>query len=535
MNNNKYTMKYIEENKLKKNNENELLNKNNSSPNNINCNKKYSYRNSSNINKQNNSTKNEKSDKYKNDKNGSMKKNNNIKFTIKDKEKPKDNNNNNIHEYKINNVSSSYNNNYTNIKTNKIVFIDLKDNNNNFLKNGLPNDNKNENNKFSPMTPNINQNRNPEEDINDNNFSKNNSINLRSSKNNMKNNSNNNNVNNVNNVNNINNKLNTVNKKNNIVEDKNKLRCSKIKNINNNNNNINKNKFLNLTIQKLDKNNSDNNNKFTILEDKDKNKSKSNKIREVKGLSFRENSYYILSKSPVLRLCERMIFSRSTLGLRYILPKEIIIDDHYIILQNKIDELSKKIDLCDKILNTPFTASKTADITLNFITSFQEIEFKEYPILLSNDEEKKYYLNFLKILYNLLEEEIEINTSGNSVTDQNIMIINLRKDLYTKIMNKGFKSLRDYLYNVFITKKDYIKEIPKIAEINYLISQVNNLFEIHNSLKICKFMSFTLYLVKEIVKFGNNIKSTVELKIKAKNLIDIINKKLYKFKDKYKK
>ena len=55
------------------------------------------------------------------------------------------------------------------------------------------------------------------------------------------------------------------------------------------------------------------------------------------------------------------------------------------------------------------------------------------------------------------------------------------------------------------------------------------MFEIHNSLKICKFISFTLYLVREIVKFGNNIKSSVELKIKAKNLIDIINKKIKKY------
>ena len=61
------------------------------------------------------------------------------------------------------------------------------------------------------------------------------------------------------------------------------------------------------------------------------------------------------------------------------------------------------------------------------------------------------------------------------------------------------------------------------------------MFEIHNSLKICKFISFTLYLIKEIVKFGNNIKSSIELKIKAKNLIDIINKKLSKYHSKYKK
>ena len=172
-----------------------------------------------------------------------------------------------------------------------------------------------------------------------------------------------------------------------------------------------------------------------------------------------------------------------------------MLNDNKIILHNKIEELDKKISLCDKILNTPFTASKTADITLNFITSLQEIEFKDYPILLSNEEEKKYYITYLKIIYNLLEIEIEINSKNNenSVFDQNNMILDLRKNLYTNINNKGYKSLRDYLYNTFITKKDYIKEIPKIAEINYLVSQVNNLFEIHNSLKICKFISFTMY------------------------------------------
>ena len=190
--------------------------------------------------------------------------------------------------------------------------------------------------------------------------------------------------------------------------------------------------------------------------------------------------------------------------------------------------------LCDKILDTPFTASKTADITLNFITSLQEIEFKEFPILLSNEEEKKYYLNYLKIIYYLLQEEIEVKSGDLSIADKNNMILNLRQNLYAKINDKGYKSLRDYLYNAFITKKDNIKEIPKIVEINYLVSQVNNMFEIHNSLKICKFISFTLYLIKEIVKFGNNIKSSVELKIKAKNLIDIINKKLNRYKSKYK-
>ena len=533
MNNNKYTMKYIEENRLRSKNNDDINNCNrNNSPIYANHNKnKNTNRSSSCLNKNSNMNNSNKTEKYDKHKNRSMKKNNNIKLNMKDKEKIKDNN---IHEYKINNMSSSYNNNFTNIKTNKIVFIDLKDNDNNFLKNDLNNDNPNENNRYAK---NINQNG---EELNNNNnlmfrYSGNGNTNNKNKKNTKQNNNANNN---------LNNKLNTVNKKNvlnnsnNNYDDKNLLCNSKYKNENNNHNS--KNNFQNLRMQNLDQNKKDNiPNNCTILEDKSKKEILSPKNSNYenlknKGLSNKESSYYILAKSPILRLCERMIFSRSSPALRNILLKDIIIRDHEIILQNKIEELEKKIMLCDKILDTPFTASKTADITLNFITSLQEIEFKEFPILLSNEEEKKYYLNYLKIIYYLLQEEIEVKSGDLSIADKNNMILNLRQNLYAKINDKGYKSLRDYLYNVFITKKDNIKEIPKIVEINYLVSQVNNMFEIHNSLKICKFISFTLYLIKEIVKFGNNIKSSVELKIKAKNLIDIINKKLNRYKSKYK-
>ena len=526
VNNNKYTMKYIEEkeNKLKsKNNENETINisnnisncNRNNSPMNLNNNKNKNFnRNSSYLNIVNN-MKNEKTDKHKNT---SMKKNS-IKINIKEKEKIKDNNNN-IHEYKIDNMSSSYNNNFTNIKTNKIVFIDLKNNDNNFINNNL----NNENQRYSA---NIIQNSG--EDLNNNLvFRSSGSINLN---------------NKFKNLNSININSNTANKSNTIKNKNDNIHEEKIQNSKNRNNLIQKNRFSNLNIQKLHQYNIKNiPNNCKILEDKKRNKIISPKIKnnlfdeiKNKGLSSKEISCYILSKSPILRLCERMILSRSSQVLRNILSKENILDEHETILKQKIEELKKKIILCDKILETPFIASKTAEITLNFITSLQEIEFKDYPIILANEEEKKYYINYLKIIYNILDEEIDNKYNENTTADQNNIIIFLKQNLYLKINNKGFKSLRDYIYNFFITKKDYIKEIPKIVEINYLVSQVNNMFEIHNSLKICKFISFTLYLIKEIVKFGNNIKSSIELKIKAKNLIDIINKKLSKYHSKYKK
>ena len=519
MNNNKYTLKYIEENKLKnKNSEND--NNMNYCPININSNanrynksnKSYN-RSSSYLNKFNNNN-NIKGDK---NKNRSTKKCNTAKSNGKDKEKIKDN----IQEYKINNLSSSFNNNFTNIKTNKIVFIDLKDNENNFLKNDLNNDDYQNDNKFNDRYA---RNTNPNEDNNNN-------LILRSSESGFNKNNKMNKSTTLSNANH--NKLFLANntKKNNFnnFEDRNISKKEKC--------------FLNLKVQNLDQNkqgNSSMSNNFSIFEDKNGKEfviSKNNLIKledlKSKGLSKKECSYYILSKSPVLRLCERMYFSRSSSALRNLLPKESTMKEHKIILKNKIDELEKKINLCDKILETPFTATKTADITLNFITSLMEMEFREYPILLANEEEKKYYINFIKILYHLFNIEIVVNDGGNNILDKNSNILSLRQNLYTKINHKGFKSIRDILYNQFIDKKDTIKDIPKIAEINYLVSKVNNMLEIHNSLKMCKFISFTLYLIKEIIQFGNNIKSSVELKSKAKNLIDIINRKINKLNSKY--
>ena len=516
MNNNKYTLKYLEENKLKNKNSENDNNMNyypiniNSNGNRYNKNNKSYNRSSSYLNKFNNNNyiKGEKN------KNRSTKKCSTTKSNGKDKEKIKDN----IQEYKINNLSSSFNNNFTNIKTNKIVFIDLKDNDNNFLKNDLNNDDYQNDNKYNDR---YTRNANPNEEINNNlilrssgsGFNKNNKMGKSTTLSNANH-----------------NKLITKKSNLNNFEDRNLYKKEKC--------------FLNLKVQNLDQNkpsNSSMSNNFSIFEDKNGKEfaiSRNNLIKledlKSKGLSKKESSYYILSKSPVLRLCERMIFSRSSLALRNLLPKESTMKEHQIILKNKIDELEKKIKLCDKILETPFTATKTADITLNFITSLMEMEFREYPILLANEEEKKYYITYIKILYHLFNIEIEVNNGGNNILDKNSSILSLRQNLYTKINIKGFKSIRDTLYNQFINKKVTIKDIPKIAEINYLVSQVNNMLEIHNSLKMCKFISFTLYLIQEIIKFGNNIKSSVELKSKAKNLIDIINRKINKLNSKYK-
>lgn len=499
MNNNKYTMKYIEENKLKnKSNEGE-----NSSKNLVNYNNKnYSY-----IKKDSNNIKDEKKIKGRNK---STKQNNRHSSKSNNEEKE----DSNINEYKINNLNSSYNNNFTNIKTNKIVFIDVKNNSNNNSNCSIDTNTMN-NSKLSFNDKYIKNLINNETDNNNNSItektSKNRASSLKSSK--LNNNDKSNQTKNIKNI--------SWNSQNNIEEKK--------------NNNKANNKFSNLSIQKLGKSR----NNCSVFIDKKNSAKKAlkhkdlEKIKKSNKLTKKECSYYILSKSPVLRFYQRMMFARSTPTLKKIIQKDTVFKDQKDFLEDKINELKKKMILCNIILDKPFIASKTADITLNFITSLQEMEFKEFPILMASDEEKKYYVNYIKILYYLFNEEFEDSEDEPDMLDKN-NIISLRRNLYSKINIKGYKSIRDYLYNLYIKKKGKIKEIPKIVEINDLVSQVENMFETHTSLKICKFISFTTYLIREIINFGNSINSSAELLIKAKNLNDIIVKKLENIEDKYK-
>ena len=501
MNNNKYTMKYLEENKLKnKYNEGDY-----SSKNLVN----YNNKNASYIKKDSNNLKDEKKIKGRNK---STKEFN--RHTSKSNNEEKENNN--INEYKINSLNSSYNNNFTNIKTNKIVFIDVKNNSNN---------NSNSNNDSNFINANntkVNFNDryiknliNNESDNNNNNMNEKTSKNRASSLKNSK--------------------MNTNDKSHHSKNIKN-ISWNNPNNLEENKNNKPNNKFSNLVIQKLSKSR----NNFSVFIDK-KNTAKKKMVKhkdlqEIKKsnkLTQKECSYYILSKSPVLRFYQRMMFARSTPTLKKIIQKDTVFKDQKDFLEDKINELNQKMILCNIILDKPFVASKTADITLNFITSLQEIEFKEFPILMASDEEKKYYVNYIKILYYLLNEEFESCDDEPDMLDKN-NIIALRRDLYSKINNKGYKSIRDYLYSFYIKNKDSIKEIPKIVEINYLVSQVENMFETHTSLKICKFISFTTYLIRELINFGNNIQSSAELLIKAKNMNDLVIKKLENIENKFK-
>ena len=271
-------------------------------------------------------------------------------------------------------------------------------------------------------------------------------------------------------------------------------------------------------------NNSDNPSEKEINQNLKKiNKNENAQIPEIKNLSQKEKSYLILSYSKCLRLCERMIFARSTSKLRQSISKKDILDTNRIYLNEKLKELENKIENCNDKLKNKFNASKTAEMTLNFITSNIENEFKlNFFQNLYDENDKIYCYNYVKLLYILLDEDYA------QIENENLI-----KQLYQKISNKGYINIKDYLYFIYIKHLKKYKSIENIDKINDILATVPDLLSFKNSIKYDRFFSYTIYLLKEIVDFSNAVIDTIKLKRDCINFIDIINNKINLYNEKY--
>ena len=271
-------------------------------------------------------------------------------------------------------------------------------------------------------------------------------------------------------------------------------------------------------------NNSDNPSEKEINQNLKKiNKNENAQIPEIKNLSQKEKSYLILSYSKCLRLCERMIFARSTSKLRQSISKKDILDTNRIYLNEKLKELENKIENCNDKLKNKFNASKTAEMTLNYITSNIENEFKLNLFHNLYDENDKIYCyNYAKLLYILLDEDYA------QIENENLI-----KQLYQKISNKGYTNIKDYLYFIYIKHLKENKTIENIDKINDILTTVPDLLSFKNSIKYDRFFSYTIYLLKEIVDFSNGVIDTIKLKRDCINFIDIINNKINLYNEKY--
>ena len=264
---------------------------------------------------------------------------------------------------------------------------------------------------------------------------------------------------------------------------------------------------LNLGQNSLNSNNS---------QEKRKNKSLSRKSTNKKilnSLSERERSFYLLAKSPILRLSERLFFGRSTPGIRDILTVADLLNINEKYLNNKKKELEQKIQECNRKIGSTFTASKTAEILFNLILEKDEDEFKQLFQFSEND--KTYYYTYVKIIYLLFDFEFE-----------KIELKQLNSKLYSLMLKKGFNSIKDYLYHIYIKKKEKINIVYKIDKINEVLRAAPDLIKNKTRYKFCRFILFTSFLIGEIIKYGNDIKNSVNLNLKTKNFIDIINKKI---------
>ena len=245
--------------------------------------------------------------------------------------------------------------------------------------------------------------------------------------------------------------------------------------------------------------------------------SKCNSKKSLEILSPREKSYYLLSLSPILRLTERLFFGRATQNLRKVQTVSRILEKNETFLKDKVKELEEKLIECEKKIITPFNASKTAEIAFNFILTKDEDEYKTYILFTNNEEEKKEYYNYTKIIYLLFDEDYE-----------NVDETDLNENLYDLIEKKGFESIKDYLYYIFIRKKENIDVICKMDKINGLLAQSPELVQI--DVKFCRFVLFTSFLINEIIHYGNDVKNAIELKAKTREYLDIVLKKLELYK-----
>ena len=154
-------------------------------------------------------------------------------------------------------------------------------------------------------------------------------------------------------------------------------------------------------------------------------------IPEIKDLSNKEKACLILAYSKCLRLMERVFFSSSSPKLKEAITKKRILETNKIYLKENLKELEKKINICNKRLASKFNASKTAEITLNFITLTIETDFKlNFLDSLEDETEKKYGFNYVKLLYLVLGENYdEIENKY------------LTKNLYNKIAEKNYPNI----------------------------------------------------------------------------------------------
>jgi hypothetical protein len=286
------------------------------------------------------------------------------------------------------------------------------------------------------------------------------------------------------------------------------------KNQNNLKNKINT-KIVNFNAQN-DINNKDKDRDKEICKSKDK-------YKEISSLSAKEKAYYILAQSTILSLNERIIFSRTTQKIKSLIPINDILQSNQMLIKDKIKELEQQKIKYNKIIEMPFAPSKIAIISLNLILKDDEDDFKN--AISNNDDilnknEKQYYIIYMKLLMILFNEESFFKNL------ENIDILNI----YDKLIEKGYSSFKDYLYELFISKK-FKKELfndKKIDKYIELFEELPDLIKYEGDIKNNRFISFSYFILYEAKNYFIKLKEFIQLINRTNYYIDYLRKKIAK-------
>ena len=171
----------------------------------------------------------------------------------------------------------------------------------------------------------------------------------------------------------------------------------------------------------------------------------------------------------------------------------------------------------------PFAPSKIAIISLNLILKDDEDDFKN--AISNNDDilnknEKQYYIIYMKLLMILFNEESFFKNL------ENIDILNI----YDKLIEKGYSSFKDYLYELFISKK-FKKELfndKKIDKYIELFEELPDLIKYEGDIKNNRFISFSYFILYEAKNYFIKLKEFIQLINRTNYYIDYLRKKIVK-------
>ena len=301
-----------------------------------------------------------------------------------------------------------------------------------------------------------------------------------------------------------------------------------------NDNKEHRNQTSNLSLHKEKENNTSNVKKNeNLISIKNKKKSQKDTIEsnsslnnnstgikeKIKVLSQKEKAYFILSQSKLLQLKERIIFSRSTENIRSLISIKEMINSNELFKKEKLKELKIKLLDYSRKIETAFSPSKTADISLNIIKKDDEDVFKCFLDSYNNidENEKKYYHTYICLLYILLGENI------NGINWENID----SNSLFDKLNEKGYEHLKDYLYIKFIKQNSKIlREQNRMDIFCDMYNTLPDLIKYSGNIGSNKFVCFSYFLIKEIYEYWNNLKKCIELKNKTQSNIEYLKTKI---------